>query len=233
VLLKKSRCLLWEPYGTHRYTLWAECSIYKNLVHYSYFKLQHIAFIRERRREIYHTVKEFLTKEHLTMAISSQNILWKWRGGGGNKQVALCLWRIITRFKQFWYRFPWQSFKQPQNYKVELRTAEEHVCLLALFATHFTLVSCLAYSSELNIWRWYVPPESRFDFQRTTRCYIKEYGTLHNHSCENHKSYDDINYSFVNSSRISGRHICKRHRNTQVWRSSCGGKICADVSILC
>jgi hypothetical protein len=23
---------LWEPYGTHRYTLWAECSIYKNSV---------------------------------------------------------------------------------------------------------------------------------------------------------------------------------------------------------
>jgi hypothetical protein len=27
VLPRKSRCLLWEPYGTHRYTVWAECRV--------------------------------------------------------------------------------------------------------------------------------------------------------------------------------------------------------------
>jgi hypothetical protein len=32
-----SRCLLWEPYGTHKYTLWAECRgfVYKNPVRIS------------------------------------------------------------------------------------------------------------------------------------------------------------------------------------------------------
>jgi hypothetical protein len=26
-----SRCLLWEPYGTHRYTVWAECRVLNNI----------------------------------------------------------------------------------------------------------------------------------------------------------------------------------------------------------
>jgi hypothetical protein len=40
-------------------------------------------------------------------------------------------------------------------------------------------------------WRWrrYVPPKRRVDTKRTTRRYIPEDGTLHNHRCENLKSY--------------------------------------------
>jgi hypothetical protein len=40
-------------------------------------------------------------------------------------------------------------------------------------------------------WRWrrYVPPKRRFDTERTTRRYTPEDGTLHNHHCENIKSY--------------------------------------------
>lgn len=34
-----------------------------------YFKLGHVAFICDRRRERYHTVKEFLAKEHLMIAV--------------------------------------------------------------------------------------------------------------------------------------------------------------------
>jgi hypothetical protein len=26
-----SRCILWEPYGTHRYTVWAECRVLNNI----------------------------------------------------------------------------------------------------------------------------------------------------------------------------------------------------------
>jgi hypothetical protein len=40
-------------------------------------------------------------------------------------------------------------------------------------------------------WRWrrYVPPKMSVEFQRTTRRYIPEDRTLHNHRCENLKSY--------------------------------------------
>jgi hypothetical protein len=30
-----SRCLLWEPYETHRYTLWAECRVLNNIYKFS------------------------------------------------------------------------------------------------------------------------------------------------------------------------------------------------------
>jgi hypothetical protein len=47
----------------------------------------------------------------------------------------------------------------------------------------FTLVSCSAYSTLKN------PSEMSVDFQRTTWRYIPEDSILHNHSCENLKSY--------------------------------------------
>jgi hypothetical protein len=52
----------------------------------------------------------------------------------------------------------------------------------------FTLVSCSAYSSTLKMGATCFS-ETSVDFQRTTRHYIPEYRTLHNHRCENFKSY--------------------------------------------
>jgi hypothetical protein len=46
-----------------------------------YFKLGHTAFICDRIGGIYHTVKQFLVKEHLMMAIYSRNMLWNKRKG--------------------------------------------------------------------------------------------------------------------------------------------------------
>jgi hypothetical protein len=52
----------------------------------------------------------------------------------------------------------------------------------------FTLVSCSAYSSTLKM-EAICSSETSVDFQRTTQRYIPEDGTLHNHRCENLKSY--------------------------------------------
>jgi hypothetical protein len=51
----------------------------------------------------------------------------------------------------------------------------------------FTSVSCLAYSSVLKM-EVTCSFEITADFQRTTRHYIPEQRTLHNHRCENLKS---------------------------------------------
>jgi hypothetical protein len=59
---------------------------------------------------------------------------------------------------------------------------------IALLATCFMPVSCLAYSLLQKMEETY---SSRIlaDFQRTTQHYIPEDRTLHNHCCENLKSY--------------------------------------------
>jgi hypothetical protein len=51
-----------------------------------------------------------------------------------------------------------------------------------------TLVSCSAYSSTLKM-ETICSSETSVDFQRVTRRYIPEDKTLHNHRCENLKSY--------------------------------------------
>jgi hypothetical protein len=50
----------------------------------------------------------------------------------------------------------------------------------------FILVSCSAYSSTLKMEAMFL---RNVGWQRTTRCYIPEESTLHNHRCENLKSY--------------------------------------------
>jgi hypothetical protein len=62
----------------------------------------------------------------------------------------------------------------------------------ALFATCFTLVSYLAYFSILTMEVTY-SSETSVDFQRTTRLYIPEDVTLHNHRSKNLKSYIHLN----------------------------------------
>jgi hypothetical protein len=59
-----------------------------------------------------------------------------------------------------------------------------------LFATYFMLVSFLDYSSSLKT-EMTCSLETSVDFQQTTWRYIQEIG-LHNHHCENRRSYTDI-----------------------------------------
>jgi hypothetical protein len=60
--------------------------------------------------------------------------------------------------------------------------------VISLVATCFRLVPYLAHSSILRMGATYSSEKSA-DFQWTTRRYIPEDITLHNHSCENLKSY--------------------------------------------
>jgi Fe2+ transport system protein B len=57
-----------------------------------------------------------------------------------------------------------------------------------LLATHFMLVSCFACFSTLKI-EAICSSEMSVHFQQTTRYYIPDDRTLHNHHCENLKSY--------------------------------------------
>jgi hypothetical protein len=59
---------------------------------------------------------------------------------------------------------------------------------LKMLAARFTMDSCLAYSSTLKM-EATCSSEMSVAFQRTTRRYIPEDRTLHNHRCENLKSY--------------------------------------------
>jgi hypothetical protein len=63
------------------------------------------------------------------------------------------------------------------------------VCIIvALLAACFTLVSCLGYYSTMKM-EATCSSETSVDFQPTTRRYIPEDRTLHNHRCENDRSY--------------------------------------------
>jgi hypothetical protein len=60
--------------------------------------------------------------------------------------------------------------------------------ILRVPSSAFTLVSCSTYFSTLKM-EATVYSETSVDSQRTTHYYIPEDGTLHNHCCENLKSY--------------------------------------------
>jgi hypothetical protein len=59
---------------------------------------------------------------------------------------------------------------------------------LVIFLLFFTLVYCSAYSSTLKM-EAICSSETSVHIQRTTRRYIPEDSTLHNHRCEHLKSY--------------------------------------------
>jgi hypothetical protein len=60
--------------------------------------------------------------------------------------------------------------------------------LQGLLATCWMLVSCLSYSSTLKM-EATCSPGTSVDFQRASRRHIPEDRTLHNHRCQNLKSY--------------------------------------------
>jgi hypothetical protein len=64
------------------------------------------------------------------------------------------------------------------------------------FGAAFMLVFCSTYSSALKM-EAICFSETSVDFWRTTWCYIPGDSTLHNHCCENLKSYLLISYTIV------------------------------------
>jgi hypothetical protein len=64
---------------------------------------------------------------------------------------------------------------------------EEYLKIGKLVPPAFTLVSCSAYSNLMM--RAICSSETSVDFQRTTRHYIADAKTRHNHHCENLKAY--------------------------------------------
>jgi hypothetical protein len=64
----------------------------------------------------------------------------------------------------------------------------------------FTLVSCLAHFLDPEDGGVISSSGTSVD-TRTTRCYIPEDGTLHNHRCENLKSYISCNVILLSTSR--------------------------------
>jgi hypothetical protein len=65
----------------------------------------------------------------------------------------------------------------------------------------FTLVSCFAYYSTLKMDAT-CSSETSVDFQQTTRCYIPEDRTLHNHCCENLKSYSTLSVCWISGEAV-------------------------------
>jgi hypothetical protein len=82
--------------------------------------------------------------------------------------------------------------EQPYEHNVdEMNACDGGRVLSSLLATCFTLVSCSAYYSTLKM-EVACSSEMSVEFQLTTRRYIPEDRTLHNHRCENLKSYMDV-----------------------------------------
>jgi hypothetical protein len=104
--------------------------------------------------------------------------------------------------RQYVLRFQWsQTFLPFMTYhcnsyetrqtmswlQINFTTDSNHMIVKALLATCFMLIFCLNYSSTLKMEATCSSEAS--DFQLTTRRYIPEDRIIHNHRCENLKSY--------------------------------------------
>jgi hypothetical protein len=70
------------------------------------------------------------------------------------------------------------------NLQGRKKSPERYQHTLILLSARFILVSCLAYTSILNM-VVIISYETYADFHRTTRCCIREHRNLQRHSCEN------------------------------------------------
>jgi hypothetical protein len=91
----------------------------------------------------------------------------------GEPLSAVMWWRLSMIFQRADERFPW--------------LAQTEASQLLGLSPAFTLVSCSAYST-LKM-EAICSFETSADFQWTTQCYVPEDSTLHNHRCENLRSY--------------------------------------------
>jgi hypothetical protein len=100
----------------------------------------------------------------------------------------------------------------------------------------FTLVSFLAYYSTLKV-EAKCPSEIYVGFPQATWRYIPEYKTLHNHRCENLKSYiiEELSIKKSLELRLRCRYnkrwmvsvlfICQKYTFTQILQQNCENKI--------
>jgi hypothetical protein len=109
-------------------------------------------------------------------------VIIKWRDTSLSHNYEI---NIFLRISIFWDVTPCSPLK------VNWRFGEIypfHLQGRPLIGTCFTLISCLAYSLTLKLGANY-SSEMSVDFQWATRRYSPGDGTLHNHLCENLKSY--------------------------------------------
>jgi hypothetical protein len=110
----------------------------------------------------------------------------------GKKNVLFISVSFLPRCTRMWTGlWGWSNDKEfhllryNATHFVEIqRRFEESIGYVAFLAACFMLVSCLVYSStmELEATR---SSETSVDFRRTRRRYIPEDRTIHNHRCEN------------------------------------------------
>jgi hypothetical protein len=125
-------------------------------------------------------------KEHL------QDFLFTFHQPAQNREIANYIGRKTT---VFWDITPCTPLKVNRRfgriYRLHLqgrKMSRARNQLESCLPPPFTLVSCSAYSSTKKM-EAICCSETSVDFQRTTRRYIAEDGTLHNHHCGNLKSY--------------------------------------------
>jgi hypothetical protein len=106
----------------------------------------------------------------------------------------------------------------PPSSGSRISQARNNLCLPCAF----TQVCCLAYSSALKM-EAISSSETSVDTQRTTRRYIPEDCTLHNHRCENLESYKElVTLNFIQLNSLHKRHAvlqtgavhCYLYKNT-------------------
>jgi hypothetical protein len=108
-------------------------------------------------------------------------------------------------------------------------------------ASVLALVSCSAYSSTLKMEAIF-SFETSVDFQRTTQRYIPGGSTLHNHRCENLKSYKEKYVPmYIMIERISVRIQSKDERDDDIRVIAdltlgrdidCSGLMCSLISLV-
>jgi hypothetical protein len=119
-----------------------------------------------------------------------KNKLWKkpvW------KQVAnrVCSPLSVNRRFGETYRLPLQGRKNKLWKKPVWRQVANRICSpLIVNRNKSCLPAHAGFSLSLFFRPWRCSSETSVDTQRTTRLYIPEDGTLHNHRCENLKSYN-------------------------------------------
>jgi hypothetical protein len=119
---------------------------------------------------------------------------------------------VVMKCSIFWDITPCSPLKVNRRFG---GTCRLHLQGRALLATCFALVSCFYYSSTLKMNTR--SSETSVDFQRTTRRYIPEDRTHHNHHRENLKSYSifiegqPTFRSNISPSSVSKSNLCLLH----------------------
>jgi hypothetical protein len=168
--------------------------------------MQLAAFLRNvgnLRHTTWHHIQKILPFKHRWVFV-----IIRWR------HTSLSHRYKITRFLEgsmFWNVTPCRPLKVNWRFGEICRF---HLQGRPLISTCFTLIYCLAYNLTLKMNAKY-SSEMSVEFQQTTWRYIPEDRTLHNHRCENLKSYII-------------RFYCQQTVQTKIWSNIQG---CSSVRL--